>query len=456
MSVRVRFAPSPTGFLHIGGARTALFNWLYARHTGGTFVLRIEDTDAARNTAEAVEVILRGLRWLGLDWDEGPVTGDPNGPCIGAHGPYFQSRRLDRYQRRVEELKSRGCAYEREGTIRFRMTREPVIMQDLVVGEVRRELTDREALDPDFVIVRSDGQPVFHFVNVVDDLEMGITDVIRGEDHLSNTSKHIALFRAFGVEPPRYAHIPLILNPDGSKMSKRDQGASLTSYLDEGYLPAAVVNYLCLLGWSPKDDRQFLPIHEVIERFDLPQILRANARFDLAKLQWLNWEHMKRLEPQAFRERALAVLEREGIRTDGFNVNYIDAALATCREKVKQFIDLPPFVDFYFQEPAPIPAGEARPELSAEHRPRVAHLRVTLGRLERFDADTLQATFKAVAVELGIKVGLLVHPVRLACTGRSIGPSLYHLMEVLGKERVLTRIDRVLQDSFALSDELDV
>jgi glutamyl-tRNA synthetase len=448
MSVRVRFAPSPTGFLHIGGARTALFNWLYARHTGGTFILRIEDTDAARNTAEAVEVILRGLHWLGLDWDEGPVSGDPDGPGIGAHGPYFQSRRLDRYQRRVEELKARGCAYEREGTVRFRMTREPVLIRDLVVGEVRRELTDREALDPDFVIVRSDGQPVFHLVNVVDDLEMGITDVIRGEDHLSNTSKHIALFRAFGVEPPRYAHIPLILNPDGSKMSKRDQGASLTSYLEEGYLPAAVVNYLCLLGWSPKDDRQVLPVHEVVERFDLPQILRANARFDLAKLQWLNWEHMKRLEPPAFREGALAVLEREGIHADGFDVNYIDAALATCREKVKRFADVPPFVDFYFQEPAPIPASEVRPEFAAEHRPHVAHLRDALARAERFDADTLQSSFKAVAVELGIKVGVLVHPVRLACTGRSIGPSLYHLMEVLGKERVLDRIDRVLRDSF--------
>jgi glutamyl-tRNA synthetase len=448
MSVRVRFAPSPTGFLHIGGARTALFNWLYARHTGGTFVLRIEDTDAARNTVEAVEVILRGLRWLGLDWDEGPVSGDPDGPCAGAQGPYFQSRRLDCYQRRVEELKSRGCAYERDGTVRFRMTREPVLIRDLVVGEVRRELTDREALDPDFVIVRSDGQPVFHLVNVVDDLEMGITDVIRGEDHLSNTSKHIALFGAFGAEPPRYAHIPLILNPDGSKMSKRDQGASLTSYLDEGYLPAAVVNYLCLLGWSPKDDRQILPIAEVIEKFDLPQILRANARFDLAKLQWLNWEHMKRLEPGAFRERALAVLSQQGIQLDGFGLDYIDAALATCREKVKRFDDLPPFVDFYFQEPAPIPASEARPEFAVEHQPRVAHLRDALEKLERFDADTLQSTFKAVAIELGVKVGVLVHPVRLACTGRPVGPSLYHLMEVLGKARVISRLDRALRDSF--------
>src|SRR3954452_4126592 len=265
--VRVRFAPSPTGYLHIGGARTALFNWLYARHTGGTFVLRIEDTDAARNSQEAVEVILSGLRWLGLNWDEGPLTADATGPCKGDRGPYFQSQRKPNYQARVEALLSRNLAYEHEGAIKFKMTREPVLIPDLVVGDVRRELTDREQTDPDFVIERSDGQPVFHLVNVIDDLEMNITHVIRGEDHLSNTAKHIALFRAFGVEPPKYAHIPLILNPDGTKMSKRDQGALMTAYVDGGYLPEAVVNYLCLLSWSPKDNREKIPLKEVVERF---------------------------------------------------------------------------------------------------------------------------------------------------------------------------------------------
>jgi len=245
MKVRVRFAPSPTGFLHIGGARTALFNWLYARHCGGTFILRIEDTDAARNMQEAVEVILSGLRWLGLEWDEGPISGDVTGPSRGERGPYFQSQRKENYQRRAEALVARGLAYEHEGAIKFRMALEPVTIPDLVVGNVVRELTDREQAEPDFVIVRSDGQPVFHFVNVIDDLEMGITHVIRGEDHLSNTAKHIALFRAFGVAPPQYAHIPLILNGDGSKMSKRDKGASLTTYLDDGFLPEAVDNYLC-------------------------------------------------------------------------------------------------------------------------------------------------------------------------------------------------------------------
>ena len=197
-----------------------------------TFVLRVEDTDQNRNSQEAVDVILSGLRWLGLEWDEGPLSGDARGASRGEHGPYFQSQRQPVYQRRIAELRDKGMAYEKDGALLFRMTREPVLIQDLIVGDVRRELTDREQADPDFVIVRADGQPVFHLVNVIDDLEMAISHVIRGEDHLSNTAKHIALFRAFGVEPPRYAHIPLILNQDGSKMSKRDQGASVQSYVD--------------------------------------------------------------------------------------------------------------------------------------------------------------------------------------------------------------------------------
>src|SRR6266513_1682799 len=326
--MRVRFAPSPTGFLHIGGARTALFNWLYARHAGGTFILRIEDTDVARNTQEAVEVILNGLRWLGLDWDEGPLVGssrcDDETPqrgvptCIGNYGPYFQSQRTRIYQQHVQELKDKGLAYDHEGAVKFKMTREPIVIPDLIVGDVTRELTDRERLDPDFVIVRSDGQPVFHLVNVVDDLEMGITHVIRGEDHLSNTAKHIALFRGFGVEAPKYAHIPLILNQDGTKMSKRDRGASLSTYMEEGYAPEAVVNYLCLLGWSPKDNREVVPIQEVIEAFDLPQILRANARFDLAKLNWLNGEYIREMNDDRFYELSLHALARAGLETNGY------------------------------------------------------------------------------------------------------------------------------------------
>jgi glutamyl-tRNA synthetase len=445
MKVRVRFAPSPTGYLHTGGARTALFNWLYARHTGGTFVLRIEDTDAARNTQEAVDVILNGLRWLGLDWDEGPISSDVTGPSKGDRGPYFQSQRGENYKRRVEALLSRGLAYEHEGAIKFKMQREPVVIPDLVVGNVTRELTDREKLDPDFVIVRSDGVPVFHLVNVIDDLEMGITHVIRGEDHLSNTAKHIALFKAFGVEPPKYAHIPLILNlADGTKMSKRDKGSSLTTFVEEGYAPEAVINYLCLLGWSPKNNREKVPLKEVIELFDLPQILRHNARFDLNKLHWLNGEYIKEMSSDRFHELSVHALARVGIDTNKFELEYVKAGLDTAKQKVKLFSEVPTFTDFYFKDEVDLPAEMVQKDFPASLKPNLQKLRDAYAALPTFDPDTLNNTLKKVAAELGVSVGVLVHPLRLATTGRTVGPSLYHLLEVLGKDRVLHRIDQAL------------
>src|SRR5882724_2284083 len=444
MKVRVRFAPSPTGFLHIGGARTALFNWLYARHAGGTFILRIEATDVARNTQEAVNVILDGLRWLGLDWDEGPITGDATGPGKGEYGPYFQSQRKENYQRRVEALLSRDLAYEHEGAIKFRMPREPIVVPDLVVGDVTRELTDREQLDPDFVIVRSDGQPVFHLVNVVEDLEMQITHVIRGEDHLSNTAKHIALFRAFGTQPPQYAHIPLILNPDGTKMSKRDKGASLATYLEEGYAPEALVNYLSLLGWSPKGNREKLPLSEIIQLFDLPQVLRHNARFDMAKLHWLNGEYLRDMSPDRFYEGAIRALDRAGLDPQKYGPEYLKEALDTCRGKIKLFSDLPSYAGFYFTDDVQYdPEAQAR-ELTPENKPRMLRLREALQALDPFNADAIGNTFKAVAQEIGVKPGVLVHPVRLACCGNPAGPSLYHLLAILGKPRALARLDRAL------------
>ena len=444
MSVRVRFAPSPTGYLHIGGARTALFNWLYARHARGTFILRIEDTDEARNTQEAVNVILEGLRWLGLDWDEGPTAPDAHAESKGAFGPYFQSQRKHIYARRVEELKSKGLAYEREGAVRFRMTREPIVIPDLVVGDVRRELTDREQEDPDFVIVRSDGQPVFHFVNVVDDLEMRITHVIRGEDHLSNTAKHIALFRAFGVPPPKYAHIPLILNQDGSKMSKRDRGASLSTYLDEGFMPAAVVNYLALLGWSPKGNREKMSVQELIAAFDLPHILRHNAKFDMAKLEWLSGEYLREMSDEEFRVRGAEALRKGGLPIDAFAPEYLRAALDTCKGKVKRFSELAGYAGFYFAREVTIDPASAAREFSAEGKLRLTRLRDAMVALPDFTAAALEATLKQTALELGIKAGPLVHPTRLAVTGATAGPSLYHLLEILGREKVVQRIDAAL------------
>jgi glutamyl-tRNA synthetase len=487
MKPRVRFAPSPTGYLHIGGARTALFNWLYARHTGGTFVLRIEDTDAARNSQEAVDVILNGLRWLGLDWDEGPVvaqasclcdssvvkpalgpsmnaieeqtscssTGDsptlqrhtgkmPVPLCKGNYGPYFQSQRKENYQRRVEALLSHGLAYENEGAIKFKMQREPVTIHDLVVGDVVRKLTDREEVDPDFVIQRSDGQPVFHLVNVIDDLEMDITHVIRGEDHLSNTAKHIALFKAFGVPPPHYAHIPLILNGDGSKMSKRDQGASLTSYLDDGFLPEAVVNFLCLLGWSPKKNREKLTLAETIERFDLPQILRHNAKFDYEKLLWLQGEYARELAPDRFYELAVHTFAKAGVDTNQFPLAYVKAALDTCKGKFKMFRELPAYAGFYFTDKIEYDAEAAKKDFVPENKPRLEKLRDAFTHAPAFNAESLEAALKETAKTLGVKAGVLVHPCRLAVTGKPSGPSLYHLLQVLGKEKSLARIQKAI------------
>ena len=444
--IRVRFAPSPTGYLHIGGARTALFNWLFARHHGGTFILRIEDTDTQRNSQEAIDVILRGLSWLGLDWDEGPTSGDPDAPGRGGRGPYFQSRRGAIYARRIQELRDKGLAYDRDGAVFFRMSREAVTIPDLIIGDVHRPLTDREEADPDWVLVRSDGTPVFHLVNVVDDLEMGITHVIRGEDHLANTAKHLALFRAYGVEPPKYAHIPLILNPDGSKMSKRDHGAHVTNYEDDGFTPEAVLNYLALLGWSPADGKEFLPVPELVARFGLDRVNRSPAKFDVKKLEALHFEHTRVMEPARFVERGVAALARAGIQTSGFAPDYVAAALETAREKGKLFKDLPAFVDFYF---APDDAVPVEPEtrakaLGASAKAPLEKLSVAFGALEDFKAAPLEASLKALAAELGVKVGALVQPVRAACTGKSVGPSLYHLLEVLGRDRVQRRFAAAL------------
>jgi len=447
VKVRVRFAPSPTGYLHIGGARTALFNWLYARHTGGTFVLRIEDTDAVRNTQEAVDVILNGLRWLGLAWDEGPLTADATGPCKGDRGPYFQSQRKEYYQRRVQALLAHDLAYEHEGAIKFRMQREPITIPDLVVGDVVRKLTDREELDPDFVIVRSDGQPVFHFVNVVDDLEMSITHVIRGEDHLSNTAKHIALFKAFGVQPPHYAHIPLILNADGTKMSKRDRGASLMTYLEEGFLPEAVTNYLCLLGWSRKDNTEKLSLAEVADRFDLPQVLRHNAKFDFEKLLWLQGEYCRELPEDRFYELSVHALAKAGLDTNKFDVNYVKAALDTCKGKIKTFGELPAYGGFYFRDEITYDPEAAKKSFVPENKPRLEKLRAAFAVANPFNATALEAALKAVATKLGVKAGVLVHPVRLAVSGNPSGPSLYHLLEVMGKEKVMERIEKALESA---------
>src|SRR3954468_18903964 len=434
--VRVRFAPSPTGFLHIGGARTALFNWLYARHTGGTFVLRVEDTDRARNTEVAAQAIYDGLRWLGLDWDEGPHAG-------GNFGPYFQSEREEIYRAYLEKLRAAGRVYDDGGSVRFRFEREKVVVDDTICGRVEFDLSDPET-NPDMTIRRADGSWIFHFVNVVDDIEMKISDVIRGEDHLSNTPKHIQLYRALGAIPPRFAHIPLILNRDGSKMSKRDQGASLITYIEDGYLPEAVRNYLCLLGWSPKDDREKLDLAEVVQLFDLAKVHRKNAAFDLEKCTWLNGEYLRELSEERFREMGRHALEKAGIDLSKFSPDYVSAALDTCKGKFRTFSELPGYGGFYFRNDFEFnPEGVAK-HFVPENKPRLEAVQTAFAGLENFDAAHLEATLKATAANLAVKVGALVHPTRLAVTGSNAGPSLYHLLEILGKEKVLARLDKAL------------
>jgi glutamyl-tRNA synthetase len=434
--IRVRFAPSPTGYLHIGGARTGLFNWLFARHHGGKFVLRIEDTDIKRNTEEAMAAIYSGLQWLGLNWDEGPHAG-------GDYGPYLQSERTELYERYLKKLQDAGHIFEDQGALRFRSPREHVIVDDIVCGKIDFDLTN-PATHPDMTIRRPDGSWIFHFVNVIDDLEMKISHVIRGEDHLSNTPKHIEIFRALGATPPHYAHIPLILNRDGSKMSKRDEGARVDYYIRRGFLPAAVRNYLCLLGWSPKDNREKIDIDKVILIFDLKNIGRSSATFDPDKLHWLNGEYTRELNDSEFYDLAVAKLRSSGVKLENFPEKYVRAALETCKGKINTFDELPAYCGFYFTEDFDYNQEGVAKHFTAENKPRLTAVREALSALEKFDAATIEATLKSTAAKLGVKVGGIVHPTRLAVTGSNVGPSLYHLLEVLGKENVIARIDRAL------------
>ena len=434
--VRVRFAPSPTGFLHIGGARTALFNWLFAKHNGGKFVLRIEDTDRSRHVEEGMAAIYEGLEWLGLNWDEGPRIG-------GNFGPYLQSERTSLYERYLKKLQDAGHIFEDQGAMRFRSPREHVIVNDLVCGKIDFDLTNPET-HPDMTIRRPDGSWIFHFVNVIDDLEMKISHVIRGEDHLSNTPKHIELIRALGAEPPQYAHIPLILNRDGTKMSKRDEGARVEYYIKRGYLPAAVRNYLCLLGWSPKDNREKLDIGEIVRLFDLKNIHRNAATFDPAKLHWLNGEYARDLNDSEFYDLAVKELRASGIKIDDFSDDYVRAALQTCKGKINVFDELPAYCGFYFLDQFDYNAESVAKYFTPENKPRLQSIRDALSAMQKFDAAGIESTFKSTGSKLGVKVGALVHPTRLATTGSNAGPSLYHLLEVLGKEKVLARIDRAM------------
>ena len=446
--VRVRFAPSPTGFFHIGSARTALFNWLYARHTGGKFILRIEDTDKERNSAEFLKVILDSMRWLGMDWDEGPEVG-------GDYGPYFQSQRTELYRKKLQELAAKGKAYEKDGAWWLRLdgprsmvfddhlkkeiekvAAAPMVLEDLVRGRVER------AEDRDFVIFRSNGEPVFHFVNVVDDIEMKITHVIRGEDHLSNTSKHLEIFKAFGVNPPEYAHIPLILKTDGpGKMSKRDRGALIEEYQQRHYLPAAVRNYLCLLGWTPTDGREVLPIEDIIRQFELSAIHQSNARFDERKMAHINTQTLRALPAQEFNALAKPILSTAHLIDESVSSQRLAEVLAIVQEKVVSLEHLPDFVGFFFTDSFKKDEN-ALANLTKKGGDPQARLRELLPHLEScpWTDSGLESAFNAAATAHQRKATDFFAPARFATSGQGGGPHLLGVLMVLGRDATLARI----------------
>ena len=489
--IRVRIAPSPTGPLHIGTARTALFNYLYARRTGGTFILRLEDTDVARNTVAFEADILSGLHWLGIEWDEGPDAA--GGADRGPYGPYRQMQRLERYATAARDLLGRDLAYPcycsaeeleadrkaqeaahlppkyvgrcanltpveraakeaegRRGAIRFRVPQETVRIHDLVRGEVD---IDSSNLGGDFVIVRSDGTPLYHFTVVVDDAAMEISHVIRGEDHLSNTPKHILLFRALGHEVPAFAHLPLILNADRTKMSKRKSQTAMSDYVAQGFIREALVNYLALLGWSTGSEEEVLSIEEIAARFDLEHVQKGGAVFDPERLLWLNGQWIRKLEPDDLIERLEPFLQRE---LDAGRIDHLPAPeelrglLPIITERLPRLDAIGDLVGFLWVDdlrPDPAVLVPKRWD-AATTRDGLAAARETIATNASsvtFEADELEAPLRALAEARGWKVGDLFMAIRVAVTGRTATPPLFDTLIALGRERTLARLDRAIE-----------
>jgi glutamyl-tRNA synthetase len=474
--LRVRFAPSPTGYLHIGGARTALFNWLYARRHGGTFVLRIEDTDTERSSWDMVSGIVDGLRWLGLDWDEGPDVGGP-------HAPYFQSQRLDRARALAEQLVAGGRAYycycttetlqqkrkaaeateggwvydrtcctlsqeevaAREATgapraIRFKVPAGTTAFTDLVHGVISFENGHIE----DFVILRSDRQPTYHLSVVADDMDMKITHVVRGDDHISNTPKQVLLYAAFGARHPEFAHVPLILGPDKKRLSKRHGATSVMEYQRLGYLPEAMVNFLALLGWSPGDDRELFTRDELIASFTLEGISGGNAVFNPEKLDWFNQQHILRLPIDELAGRVEPLLREAGLWTPdltGDRRDWFVRLLELIRPRVKkldQFVEeVRPFLQHHVQYD---PSAVAKHLSNAGINDALASFVDALPRVEPFTSSTLESALRALAESRGVKAAPLIHATRVAVTGRTVSPGLFDVLELMGPERVAARV----------------
>lgn len=477
--VRVRIAPSPSGFLHIGTAKIALINWLYARKTGGTFILRLEDTDAERTDEAYVAAMCEGFKWLGIDWDEGPEFGGE--PEKGPYAPYRQSRRVHIHRAAVRRLLESGRAYRcyctkeeldaererarREGrtpkysgncraltpeqlrakgdapfVVRFRLPEGITTIHDLVQGEVR---VDNREFD-DFVIAKPNGDPIFHLAVVVDDGEMKISHVIRGDDHLTNAAKHVMLFEALGYPLPRFAHLPLVLDEKGRKYSKRDRGANVLDWRADGYLPEALINYVVLMGWSAGDDRELYTREELIQAFSLERLGKSAARFDLKKLQWLNGQHIRLLPVEDLRDRLVPILREAGFDVDAKPAEWLTRMTEICREKLQTLNDIVRQTDFFFVEPAQYEEKAVKKYWQDGAIDLLEKLRRALDAVAPWNAETIKSTVEALAAESGDGLGRFVHPLRLALTGKSVGPGLFELAELLGRPAALHRLDSAI------------
>jgi glutamyl-tRNA synthetase len=415
--IRDRFAPSPTGQLHIGGARTALYNWLLARKEGGSMVLRIEDTDRERSTPENVEQILDALRWLELDWDEGPLS---------------QAERVGRHKERIGELVDGGHAYEDDGAIRLRVPDEgETVVTDVIRGEVS---FPHRAID-DFVIARSDGSPLYNLAVAVDDLDMGITHVVRGEDHLSNTPRQVMVLAALGARPPVYAHLPLLHGPDGKKLSKRHGAASVQELRDAGYLPEAVRNYIALLGWGLDETTTFLTTEELVANFSLERVSRNPAVFDEQKLRWMNGRYLRELAVDDLRARIERMYGRELPRE----------AVEISQEKMQTLADFWPLAGFLVDRPETYDQKAWDKVMGDGAAERLQAAREAIGAAEPFGVESVEAALRGLVERLGVKPKEVFQPIRVALTGTTVSPGIFESVAALGRDEALARIDMALQ-----------
>src|SRR5262245_13946384 len=417
---RLRFAPSPTGYLHVGGARTALFNWLFARRHGGTFILRIEDTDVERSQAEMVTGILDGLRWLGMDWDEGPEIGGP-------HAPYFQSERLDRYRAAANALLESGQAFMDGGAIRFKVPPGKTAFTDIVHGPIE---FDNEHIES-FVILRSDTHPTYHLSVVVDDIDMAITHVVRGDDHISNTPKQVLLYNAFGKTPPSLAHVPLIMGPDKQRLSKRHGATSVMEYEKQGYIPEAMFNFLALLGWGTGSNDELFTRDELIQRFNLEGISGGNAVFNTEKLDWFNHQHLLRLTDEELVARLMPLFDAAGYLTN--DLAWLARVLGLLRPRAKKLTEFTEQVRPFFVEPADYDPEAVKKHLStpgtAEH---LRALRDVYAAMTEWQEGPLEQSLRQLADQRTLKAGMLIHGTRIAMTGRMVSPGLFEMLVLLG------------------------